>query len=107
MSAPESLRDEVAAVLAEHLLRRVTCGDEWIWECAAPECVWMDSRDPEGLDGHRTHLADALLASPALARVIREAKAEAWDEGHLDDCLAEPAWCANHLARNPCREEQP
>lgn len=30
------------------------------------------------------HLADALLASPALARVIREAKAEAWDEGHRD-----------------------
>ena len=73
MSAPESLRDEVAAALAEHSLRRVTCGDEWIWECAAPECAWMDSRDIEGLEGHREHLADALLASPALASVIREA----------------------------------
>ena len=27
------------------------------------------------------HLADTLLAPPALARVVREAKAEAWDEG--------------------------
>lgn len=49
-------------------------------------------------------LADALLASPTLARVIREAKAEAWDEAadydvarsivrHCegwDECVANP-----------------
>ena len=29
-------------------------------------------------------ITDALLASPALARMIREAKAEAWDEGRRD-----------------------
>ena len=29
-------------------------------------------------------VADALLASPALARVIRKAKAEAWVEGRRD-----------------------
>ena len=29
-------------------------------------------------------IVDALLASPALARVIREAKAEAWVEGWID-----------------------
>jgi hypothetical protein len=101
-------REELAAVLAEHLLRRVTCGDEWVWECTAPECVWMDSRDTEGLEGHRTHLADALLASPALARVIREAKAEAWDVAakRIRAALAQPAtdeggdeWCR----REDCR----
>ena len=75
-----SARDEVAAVLLE---------------CRAEEYFgtgWRDRSTPgrltylsEGSDWHEEALrtADALLASPALARVIREAEAEAeaWDEG--------------------------
>lgn len=69
MSAPESLRDEVAAVLAEH----DACGvayesDAWRYECGFALASPLTS----ALEAALLHLADALLASPALADLIRE-----------------------------------
>lgn len=77
-------REELAAVLAEH----AGCvpnegGDNSgagltgvdVWSCGI-RVPFVDELD----DMERAHLADALLASPALARVIREAKAEALRE---------------------------
>lgn len=67
MSAPESLRDEVTAALAGQAVRvQVVSVGTAVGFLRAESAL---------------HLADALLASPALARVIREAKAEAWDKG--------------------------
>lgn len=60
-------RDELAAVLAEHPDATDRSAHDGCW-CGDPR-------------EYTLHVADALLASPALARVIREAKAEAWDEG--------------------------
>lgn len=79
-----SAREELAAVLAKGFqCHEIDC------------CAYAES----------LRLADALLASPALARVIREAKAEAWDEGRRD---TREGWI-NPLFEvlNPYREEQP
>ena len=90
-SAPD-LRDEVAAVLAEH------ASDGW-GECVCSEYVLEVP--------YAQHLADALLASPALARVIREAKAEAWDEGAAKGAeVGMDAIDLNPMHANPYREEQ-
>ena len=48
--------------------------------------VLWESIDGKGIKGRLyredcDYLADALLASPVFARLIREAKAEGWDEG--------------------------
>lgn len=60
-----TLPDTIAATLAEHGVRRVTCGDEWIWECTAPDCAWIDTRIHEGLDAHRAHVATILAEQEA------------------------------------------
>ena len=46
-------------------------------------------------------LADALLASPALARVIREAKAEAWDEGQAGGYICAQGYHAHGDGHGP------
>lgn len=105
MSAPESLRDEVAAVLAEHARsdwsdstfactgcrQRFERETQAEWESLTTREQQMEYRERLGahikpdwsLAEYHQHVADALLASPALARVIQEAKAEAWDEGSV------------------------
>lgn len=79
MSTPESLREELAAMLAEH--REVYDSDYGLY-CVC-FCGW-DNGTVEHNHGYADHLADTLLASPALVRVIRVAKAEAWVEGRRD-----------------------
>ena len=67
-------REELAAVLAEHEADVTSYDAADLWGC---RCGWETS----DWDALHLHVADALLASPAHARVIREAKAEAWREG--------------------------
>lgn len=88
-----SAREELAAVLAEHRLSTWVThdGSPPHRRCSCGANVPIVEVDP--------HLADALITSPALARVIREAKAEAWDEGLLEGVTRalHPTWprCAN------------
>lgn len=70
-------REELAAVLAEHEADVTSYDAADLWGC---RCGWETS----DWDALHLHLADALLASPALVRVIRVAKAEAWVEGRRD-----------------------
>ena len=104
MSAPESLRDEVAAVLAEHAIVAAQQPRQGITQ-TVPElavlcvvCGWMATSD------HAAHLTDALLASPALARVIREKQAEAWDEGFGDGSRQDAEGDDGPQFSNPYRE---
>lgn len=48
--------------------------------------------------GHSEHVADALLASPAIADLIREKQAEAWEDGIR--------YGASVMDRNPYRADQ-
>ena len=96
MSAPESLRDEVAAVLAEH-------HEDYDDDCGTYygcSCGW-DNETVDHNTGYPEHLADALLASPALARVIREAKAEAWDEGQAGGYICAQGYHAHGDGHGP------
>ena len=104
MSAREELptqslglaREEFAAVLAEHR-EDPGCLDT---------CV-CEAEIPDELDRHYAHhLADALLASPALARVVREAKAEAWEQGAVvGDAYGMDAISLNPMHANPYRDQ--
>lgn len=79
-------REELAAVLAEHRADVTSYDAADLWGC---RCGWETS----DWDALHLHLADALLAPPALARVIREAKAAAWEQGYscgLGDCGKDP-----------------
>lgn len=67
-----TLRDEVAAVIRGYFK-----------EPNGYTLIEVTIRDT---DAFADALADILIASPALARVIREAKAEAWDEGYRAGC---------------------
>ena len=94
MSAPESLRDEVAAVLAEHRADVTSYDATDLCGCW---CGWGTS----DWDALHLHVADALLASPALARVIREAKAEAWDEGQAGGYICAQGYHAHGDGHGP------
>ena len=75
MSAPESLRDEVAVVIE---------GAFCVISGSSRTCEIHEERTEGGRCPRTLSAADTLLASPALARVIREAKAQAWDEGRRE-----------------------
>ena len=60
-------REELAAAVYD-AVRSASNRVAWDELCPRSQKYWLD-------------ITDALLASPALARMIREAKAEAWDEG--------------------------
>lgn len=81
-------REELAAVLAEHEYDVSIRHGMILPGC---KCGWVASTEWTGSWVYDEHVADALLASPALAGVIREAKAEAWDE-----CIQGVAWAFDH-----------
>ena len=97
--SPESLRDEVAAVLAEHAPIASCDEGEWHCACGPVRCLAADCDGGSWADCHAAHLADALLASPALARVIRERESacgctpgteeNGWHETRCSSCAAQ------------------
>ena len=98
-----SAREELAAVLAEHEWQRT-------YLSGVMECSCGDSFKTGAGIGFEMHVADALLASPALARVIREAKAEAWDEAADYDtarAIVRGYEDQGEHIPNPYRKEQP
>ena len=117
-------REELAAVLAEHRYRDVL-GDYEIkpfYRHFGCSCGW--EQNIAGMSGwrswlaaHETHAVDALLASPALAREIREAKAEAWDKGQAGGYICAQGYHAHGDGHgpdswdcdcpNPYRDEEP
>lgn len=107
MTAREELRDEVLAALMrpEH----APMSDHTRDAAGHPECFscpWpAHELPPEDL---ATVLADALLASPALARVIREAKADGYLHAVSEFHEAHPDHCGGECFRqsvNPYREQ--
>ena len=88
----ELAREELAAVLDAH---REDPGylDTCVCETAIP-AVWPDRH-------YAHHVADALLASPVLARVIREAEAEAWGEGQTGGYICAQGYHAHGDGHGP------
>ena len=82
----ELAREELAAVLDAHA--NDGCGD-----CICSEYVLEAP--------YANHVADALLASPALARAIREAKVEAWDEGKAGGYICAQGYHAHGDGHGP------
>lgn len=78
MSATESLRDEVAAVIEDAFC--VISG-------SGRTCEIHEERTEGGRCPRALSAADALLASPALDRMVREARALGWDVGYLRGTL--------------------
>ena len=113
-------REELAAHLHEHRPNYVTekvglliypSGWRTRVKCEGNRCDFYaeDESWYSALAKHDEHAADALLASPALARVMGEAKAEAWDEGFTRgfyDVLAGGARdTSESKADNPYRDQ--
>ena len=82
-------RDEVAGMLGEHHLDGDTSRQyDVAGQCTCGQKFYEIGGDPDSyldahlrlLAAHAAHLAQVLL--PLLARIDREARADAWDEGY-------------------------
>lgn len=99
-------RDDFAKVLAEHDLKNIRPampGPGSAWTC---RCLQFGVSQNLTVD-HERHVADALLASPALARLLDEARAEAWDEGARAASPHGGAYLRSLYAVNPYRKDTP